>query len=60
MDTSTTAELVKIVSFEFVSGGFEFALKGGFEIALSWATCFFMYAGTHISSKVYKLIPKKK
>ncbi|RKX99128.1 MAG: hypothetical protein DRP55_07765 [Spirochaetes bacterium] len=60
MDTMTTTEIVKAVSFNLVDGGFEFALRGGFEIALSWATCFFTYAGTHLSSKVYRLIPKKK
>ena len=48
------------LSFNLVDGGFEFAIAGGFEIALSWATCFFVYAGTHVSSKFRKLLPKKK
>jgi hypothetical protein len=48
------------LSLEMVQGGFRFALNGGFDIAISWGACLVIYAVTHIGSKIYRFLPKKR
>ncbi len=51
---------MNIFSFNFINGGWQFAIAGGFDIAVSWATCFITYVGVHISWTLKKHLPKKK
>ena len=48
------------LSFNLVDGGWQFAIAGGFDLAVSWATCFFTYVSIHVGSKLWKYLPKKK
>jgi hypothetical protein len=48
------------ITFQIVSGGFNFAVAGGFSVALSWLTCFISYAGIHLGSKVVRVYRKHK
>jgi len=47
-------------SINLVSGGWEIAIVGGFDLAVSWATCFFVYMGADVGWKLRKYILKKK
>jgi len=47
------------LSFNFIEGGWQFAIAGGVDIAVSWATCFVTYAGVHVGSKLWKYFPRK-
>ena len=56
-------EIIKVenpITLQIVSGGFKFAVDGGFTVALSWLTCFVSYVSVHLGSKAVKVYRKHK
>ena len=54
--------MISPISFNFIPGGFDFAVNGGFNLTISWLGCFLVYAGTHLTPKIvrkYKAMKKK-
>jgi hypothetical protein len=51
--------MFEAISFRLVPGGWQFAIAGGFDLMVSWLTCFAIYVSVHLGSKVFRMCRKK-
>ncbi len=48
------------LSFNLVPGGFQFAIAGGFDIAVAWSVVLITYIAVHLGSKLMRILPKRR